>query len=78
MKSLASLSINYHHYRVIMPDYSGRFILMSLHGFNYNVILHLNLSTTPICQLAQPEQYAFDLSSAWAIQPLFNFHGRRA
>ena len=28
MKSLESININYYNYRVIMPDYSGRFFLM--------------------------------------------------
>ena len=29
MKSLASVSINYLNYRIIMPDYPGRFFLMA-------------------------------------------------
>ena len=32
MKSLASVSINYRNYRVIMPDYSGTFFLMQIRG----------------------------------------------
>ena len=33
MTSLASIiSINYQNYRMIMPDYSGKFFLMLIHG----------------------------------------------
>ena len=35
MTSLASISLNYQNYRVIMPDYSGRIFLMLADGDGY-------------------------------------------
>ena len=49
MKSLASLSINYHNYRVIMPNYSGRFFLMDRLDF---IIDNVRNASTPSCDEA--------------------------
>ena len=72
MTSLASISINYQNYRMIMPDYSGRFFLMHAQHFVEAHDVYTILNERLISALTREHNAAVRVNGSFSASWIWN------